>query len=72
LGHKAIVLAIGAYELPKIGIPGEYTRDVTQGVPFLRQVSLSQELESGGGQVVGRRVLLGDGGNTAPPFVLLK
>jgi heterodisulfide reductase subunit A-like polyferredoxin len=58
-GYRAIVLAIGAHAPQMIGIPGEDTEGVTQGVPFLRSVSLGEEVE------IGRRVLVVGGGNTA-------
>jgi len=58
-GYKAIVLAIGAHAPQKIGIPGEDAEGVTQGVPFLRAVSLGEEVEVGG------RVLVVGGGDTA-------
>jgi len=58
-GYEAVVLAIGAHEPQMIGIPGEDAAGVTQGVPFLRAVSLNEEVE------IGRRVLVVGGGNTA-------
>ncbi len=58
-GYEALVLAIGAHAPQKIGIPGEDTGNVFQGVPFLRAVSLGEEVE-----IKGRVVVVG-GGNTA-------
>jgi NADPH-dependent glutamate synthase beta subunit-like oxidoreductase len=58
-GYEAIVLAIGAHAPQKIGIPGEDTEGVFQGVPFLRAISLGEEME------IGHRVLVVGGGNTA-------
>jgi heterodisulfide reductase subunit A-like polyferredoxin len=70
-GYDAVVLAIGAHAPQKIGIPGEDAEGVFQGVPFLRAVSLGQELSGTdaaspqGGPEIGRRVLVIGGGNTA-------
>ena len=58
-GYQALVLAIGAHAPQKIGIPGEDAAGVTQGVPFLRTVSLGEKVR------VGKRVLVVGGGNTA-------
>ena len=58
-GYEAVVLAIGAHAPQKIGIPGEDAQGVTQGVPFLRAVSLGEQVE------IGHRVLVVGGGNTA-------
>jgi len=58
-GYEAVVLAIGAHAPQKIGIPGEDAAGVTQGVPFLRAVSLGEDVEVKG------RVLVVGGGNTA-------
>ena len=58
-GYGAIVLAIGAHAPQKIGIPGEDAEGVTQGVPFLRSVSLGEKAE------VGHRMMVVGGGNTA-------
>ena len=58
-GYQAVFLAIGAHEPQHLGIPGEETGGVYHGVPFLRQVSLDQELE------LGDNVVVVGGGNTA-------
>ncbi|MBN1639682.1 MAG: FAD-dependent oxidoreductase [Anaerolineae bacterium] len=58
-GYEAVVLAIGAHEPQLLGIPGEDAAGVTQGVPFLRTVSLGEDVE------IGKRVLVVGGGNTA-------
>jgi heterodisulfide reductase subunit A-like polyferredoxin len=63
-GYEAVVLAIGAHEPQMIGIPGEDAAGVTQGVPFLRAVSLG-EADRNPGVEIGRRVLVVGGGNTA-------
>ncbi len=60
LGFSAIFLAIGAHEPQKLGIPGEDEAEgVFHGVPFLRAVSLGEELW------LGERVVIVGGGNTA-------
>jgi len=56
-GYEAVVLAIGAHEPQMIGIPGEDTAGVTQGVPFLRAVSLA-EADRSPGVEIGRRVYI--------------
>jgi heterodisulfide reductase subunit A-like polyferredoxin len=58
-GYQAVIMAIGAHAPQKIGIPGEETGGVSQGVPFLRAVSLGEETELRG------RVVVVGGGNTA-------
>ncbi|MFZ5916997.1 MAG: FAD-dependent oxidoreductase [Chloroflexota bacterium] len=58
-GYQAVIMAIGAHAPQKLGIPGEDTGNVFQGVPFLRAVSLGKEVA-----IHGRVVVVG-GGNTA-------
>ncbi len=58
-GYQAVILAIGAHAPQKLGIPGEDARGVYQGVPFLRAVSLGENVTVRG------RVLVVGGGNTA-------
>jgi len=63
-GYDAVVLSIGAHAPQRIGIPGEDATGVTQGVPFLRSVSLG-EADGNPGVAIGRRVIVVGGGNTA-------
>ena len=58
-GYSAVFLAIGAHEPQLLGIPGEDARGVFQGVPFLRSISLGEEIR------LGERVVVVGGGNTA-------
>lgn len=58
-GYSAVFLAIGAHEPQKLGIPGEDVEGVFHGVPFLRSVSLGEEIR------LGDRVVVVGGGNTA-------
>jgi len=58
-GFDAVLLAIGAHEPQPLGIPGEDTPGVFQGLPFLRAVSLGEQVELGD-----RVVVIGDD-NTA-------
>ncbi len=58
-GYSAIFLAIGAHEPQKLGIPGEDAEGVFHGVPFLRAVSLGEDVR------LGERVVIVGGGNTA-------
>ena len=58
-GYSAIFLAIGAHEPQKLGIPGEDAEGVFHGVPFLRAVSLEEDVR------LGERVVIVGGGNTA-------
>ena len=58
-GYSAVFLAIGAHEPQLLGIPGEDADGVFQGVPFLRGVSLGEEIR------LGDRVVVVGGGNTA-------
>jgi heterodisulfide reductase subunit A-like polyferredoxin len=58
-GYAAAFLAIGAHEPQKLGVPGEDVEGVFHGVPFLRSVSLGEEVH------LGERVVVVGGGNTA-------
>ena len=58
-GYKAVYLAMGAHKGIELGIPGEKTNGVRQGVEFLREVNLTGKTE------VGRKVGIIGGGNVA-------
>ena len=58
-GYSAVFLAIGAHEPQFLGIPGEDAKGVFHGVPFLRSISLGEEIR------LGDRVVVVGGGNTA-------
>jgi len=58
-GYSAIFLAIGAHEAQHLAIPGEDAKGVFHGVPFLRSVSLGEEIR------LGDQVVVAGGGNTA-------
>jgi heterodisulfide reductase subunit A-like polyferredoxin len=58
-GYKAVYLAIGAHQGIELGIPGEKTNGVRQGVKFLREVNLTGKTE------VGKNVAIIGGGNVA-------
>jgi heterodisulfide reductase subunit A-like polyferredoxin len=58
-GFKAVYLALGAHKGIELGIPGERTDGVRQGVDFLREANLS------GNTWVGQRVAIIGGGNVA-------
>jgi heterodisulfide reductase subunit A-like polyferredoxin len=58
-GYKAILLATGAHESRKLGIPGEDVVGVIHGVDFLRRVNLGEEVK------LGEAVAVIGGGNVA-------
>jgi heterodisulfide reductase subunit A-like polyferredoxin len=58
-GYKAVYLAMGAHKGIALGIPGEASRGIQQGVDFLRKVNLTSKA------VVGKRVAIVGGGNVA-------
>ncbi len=58
-GYKAVYLAIGAHKGFELGIPGERSKGVRQGVDFLREVNLTGKAE------VGKKVAIIGGGNVA-------
>ncbi len=58
-GYSAVFLAIGAHQGLRIGVDGEDSPGVIEGVTFLRDVSLGKKME------VGSRVAVIGGGNAA-------
>ena len=58
-GFDAVLAATGAWKPLKMGIPGEASRRVIDGIVFLKQVN------EGKAPVVGSRVVVVGGGNTA-------
>ena len=56
---QAVFIAVGAHLSSPLGIPGEDSRGVFQGMDFLRAVNLGQKIE------VGDRAIIVGGGNTA-------
>jgi heterodisulfide reductase subunit A-like polyferredoxin len=58
-GFKAVYLALGAHTGIELGIPGEKTQGVRQGVDFLREVNLT------GKAPVGKKLAIIGGGNVA-------
>jgi heterodisulfide reductase subunit A-like polyferredoxin len=58
-GFQAVYLALGAHKGIELGVPGERSDGVRQGVDFLREVNLYGKTR------VGRRVAIIGGGNVA-------
>ncbi|MGD9333906.1 MAG: FAD-dependent oxidoreductase [Desulfobacterales bacterium] len=58
-GYQAVYLAMGAHKGIDLGIPGEESQGVRQGVDFLKEVNLT------GTAVVGKKVAIVGGGNVA-------
>ena len=58
-GYKAVYLAIGSHKGIELGIPGEKSNGVRQGVDFLREVNLT------GKAALGKKVAIIGGGNVA-------
>jgi len=58
-GYNAVYLALGAHKGIELGIPGEKSNGVRQGVDFLREVNLTGKTE------VGQKVAIIGGGNVA-------
>jgi len=58
-GYNAIFLAIGAHQGAKLGIEGEDSPEVMEGVSFLREISMGNKVR------VGDRVAVIGGGNVA-------
>ncbi|MEJ2221032.1 MAG: FAD-dependent oxidoreductase [Desulfobacterales bacterium] len=58
-GYKAVYLAIGAHQGIELGIPGEKSNGVRQGVDFLKEVNLT------GKAAVGKKMAIIGGGNVA-------
>jgi heterodisulfide reductase subunit A-like polyferredoxin len=58
-GYKAVYLALGAHKGIELGVPGEKSNGVRQGVEFLREVNLAGKAE------VGQKLAIIGGGNVA-------
>jgi len=58
-GYKAVYLALGAHQGIELGIPGEKSKGVRQGVDYLREVNLTGSADTG------LRVAIIGGGNVA-------
>ncbi len=58
-GFKAVYLALGAHKGIELGIPGEKSNGVRQGVDYLREVNLTGKVDTG------KRVAIIGGGNVA-------
>ena len=58
-GFKSVYIAIGAHKGIEMGIPGEKSKGVRQGVDFLREVNLTGKAE------LGKNVAIIGGGNVA-------
>jgi heterodisulfide reductase subunit A-like polyferredoxin len=58
-GYKAVYLAIGAHQGIELGIPGEKSNGVRQGVDFLKEVNLT------GKAATGKKMAIIGGGNVA-------
>ncbi len=58
-GYSSIFLAIGLHESRKLGVEGEDLPEVLQGIKFLRQVALKENVK------VGQKTLVIGGGNVA-------
>ena len=58
-GYQAVYLAIGAHQGISLGIPGERSQGVRQGVDFLREANLTGQTE------IGKKIAIIGGGNVA-------
>ena len=58
-GYRAVYLAIGAHKGIELGIPGERSNGVRQGVEFLKEVNLT------GKAAIGKQIAIIGGGNVA-------
>ena len=58
--YDAILIAIGAQKVAKLGVPGEDLEGVYHGLDFLKRVSLKGDLD-----LKGKKVAVVGGGNTA-------
>jgi heterodisulfide reductase subunit A-like polyferredoxin len=58
-GYKAVYLALGAHQGIELGIPGEKSNGVRQGVEFLKEVNLTAKAD------IGKKVAIIGGGNVA-------
>ncbi len=57
--YAAVFVATGAHQSRRLRLPGERSRNVSDGLQFLRAVNLGEEVE------IGQRVAVVGGGNTA-------
>ncbi|MGD9302982.1 MAG: FAD-dependent oxidoreductase [Desulfobacterales bacterium] len=73
-GYNAVCLAIGAHQSLRLGIPGENSAGVLDGIALLKTINLSQQLENSENKTALRqllekgsktRVAILGGGNTA-------
>ncbi len=58
-GYQAVFVAVGAHKGSALGVPGEDSPGVLEGVTFLREVSLREKY------AIGKRVAVVGGGNVA-------
>jgi formate dehydrogenase beta subunit len=58
-GYNAVFLGLGAHKGTKIGVEGEDSHDVIDGVTFLRRVSLGEKVK------IGKKIAIIGGGNAA-------
>lgn len=58
-GYRAVLIAVGAHQGTKIGVPGEDLNGVFDAIEFLRKVNLGEKVN------VGNRVAVVGGGNSA-------
>ena len=68
-GFNAVILAIGAHQSRKLGIPGEEVPGVVHGTDFLREIGLSTVKDTGVARptksVAGKRIAVVGGGDVA-------
>jgi NADPH-dependent glutamate synthase beta subunit-like oxidoreductase/Pyruvate/2-oxoacid:ferredoxin oxidoreductase delta subunit len=57
--HQALFIAVGAHGGVRLGVEGEDTNGVTEGIHFLRSVNLGDKMK------IGKKVAVIGGGNTA-------
>lgn len=58
-GYEAVFVAVGCSMAAKLGIPGEESRGVVQGIDLLRRVAQGEHVE------IGKKVMVIGGGNVA-------